>query len=137
MATARTCKRTFLDLTEKLEVIDEVKSTRLDEVAKKHGISKTQVYKRMKSKDLINKNRTAAVPIRNASKHRSVKPKFRGIDLAVYEWLRFVRSFNGGRKPLPVSCSLIQAHALHEAKKQNISHFKASNGWFDRWRKAI
>ena len=34
---------------------------------------------------------------------------------------------------MPVSHSHIKARALYEAKKQNVTNFKTSDGWFWRW----
>ena len=56
------------------------------------------------------------------------------IDNAVFEWFKNVRNPLGRCKPLPVSRSIIQARAKQEATKRDIAKFKASDGWFSRWR---
>ena len=87
------------------------------------------MYKICKLKDQI-----AAKRVPNDCKIMKAKSRYKEIDEAVFERVRFLRSQCGGRRPLPVSRALIKARAIHEAKARNIYSFKASDGWFWRWR---
>ena len=60
--------------------------------------------------------------------------KYPAFDEAVFRWFQLARNPLGRRKPLPVSRSILQARAKLEAQRLNITNFKASNGWFDKWR---
>ena len=51
------------------------------------------------------------------------------IDTATWRWFNHARSLN-----LPVSGPFIQQKALNYAKRQNVSDFKASNGWLGRFK---
>ena len=68
------------------------------------------------------------------SKVTSNKAKHPNIDTAVFDWFRSIRVLRSCRKPLPVSRALIKARALYEAKRQGVCNFRASDGWFSRWR---
>lgn len=115
-------------------MIDEVKAGKpVVDVAKDFGISKTQVYTLLKSKESLQKVFTnKEVPVSSkVSKNKSV---YSDVDEAVFEWFCSVRKLRGTKKPLPVSQSLIAARALLEARQRGYKDFKASNGWFSNWR---
>ena len=123
-------KRVFISLADKQGIIKKIESgKKLPNVASEYGISRSQVYKIYKLKDQITKK---CVP--KDCKIMKAKPRYKEIDEAVFEWVRFLRSHYGGRRPVPVSRALIKARAIYEAKARNISDFKASDGWFWRWR---
>ena len=126
--------RKSLTLADRMKFISEVKAGKpLGDACLDFGIGKTQAYKILKAKDTIQKCVTSgSVPV--DSKLVQNKSKHPEIDLAVFEWFCSVRTFRGAHKSLPVSRMMIQARAMHEARLKGISTFKASNGWFSRWR---
>ena len=124
----------YLDIKQKVKVIKEVaQGKKVIEVARAFGVSVGQVYKILKSRGVISKNHQDPT-FKKDSKLIKQKGKHSDIDQAVFEWVRFLRFLRGRRVPLPVSRNLIQACAIHEAKLRNIYDFKASDGWFWRWR---
>jgi hypothetical protein len=130
VCSSQRSKRKFLSTEEKKKVIEEVRLGKLPvDIVSEYGIGKTQVYKLYKSRDAIDKS---TVP--KLSKILAKKCKYPDIDSAVFEWLCALRKMTGNRRPLPVSRELVQARALHEARVRNITDFKASDGWFNRWR---
>ncbi len=56
------------------------------------------------------------------------------LDDSVYNWFREMRN-PLGRRNLSLSRAVIQARALHEAKKIGLIEFKASDEWFRNWRR--
>ena len=123
-------KQVFISLADKQGIIKKIESgKKLPNVASEYGISRSQVYKIYKLIDQITKK---SVP--KDCKIMKAKPRYKEIDEAVFEWVRFLHSHYGGRRPVPVSRALIKARAIYEAKARNISDFKASDGWFWRWR---
>ena len=126
--------RKFLDLKQKLEVINEVILSRSpQEVATSFGISVSQVYKIHKAREVIANNQkdTSTQKISKILKRKGKHPE---VDQAVFEWVCFIPNLRGSRGPLPVSRSMIHDRANYEAKLRNISTFNASDGWIWRWR---
>ena len=81
------------------------------EAARDFGVSKAQAYKIFKSKDNLKKLvNTGLVPL--ISKIVVNKSKYKEIEEAGFCSLQ---TFNGTRKPLPVSRELIHAKAMNEA----------------------
>ena len=119
-------------MKEKVHIIKELKVGKsVPDVAQQFGIGTTQLYKIYKAKDELLKS-IESVP--QDSKICKTKEKHPAIVAAVFDWFYSLRTLRGARKPLPVSRSLIQARALYEAKQRGITEFKASDGWFGRWR---
>ena len=134
MASCGSKQKKFLTLKQKVDVIKEVQLGRYPpEVAKSFGICKSEVYKILKSKQTISDSFQDCT-VQKSSKIMTRKSKHAEIDQAVFQWFRFIRTLSGTRRPLPVTRSLIQARAMHEAKLRKIDNFKASDGWFGRWR---
>ena len=103
-------------------------------VAQLIGISKTQVH-HIKLKENVVNDALESGSLRSDSKVLSKPLKFKEIDDAVFQWFKKVRDPSSRRKPLPLSRGLIQARARREAELRNICNFKASDGWFQNWRK--
>ena len=126
--------RKCLTVAERLKVIEEHKSGKSEnEIAKELEVSRKQIQ------NIVN-NRERLV---DGVKNRLMKPtdkvtvktsKYGELDEAVFRWFQVVQNPHGRRKPLPVSRSILQARAEVEANRLNITNFKASNGWFDKWR---
>jgi AcrR family transcriptional regulator len=127
-------RRTCLKLEDKLKVIQYMERGRpVNDITRELGIGKTQVYKLYKNRDsLLASVRKSGIP--NHSKKVKNSAKYPDIDAAVFEWFCAVRTLRRSRKPLPVSQDLIKARAKLEAKNKGIQTFKASNGWFWKWR---
>ena len=126
-------RRTCLKLEDNLKVIQYVEKGRtVNDITRELGIGKTQVYTLYKKRDsLLASVRKSGVP--KHSKKVKNSARYPDIDAAVFEWFCGVRTLRS-RKPLPVSQDLIKARAMLEAKKKGIQTFKASNGWFWKWR---
>ena len=132
--THRKKKRTNLSIQEKKRLSEEIRDGKpVRDVGKKYGISPSQVYRILRNKG------SPPVRSRDVPLHSKIgvnKAKFPIIDQAVFEWFCAMRTFRRGStyKLLPISRELIKARAKHEAKVRNIVTFKASDGWFARWR---
>ncbi len=126
--------RKCLTVAERLSVIEEFKSGKSEnQLAKDHKVSRCQIQNIVHNEEkLVNgvKNKL----LKPSSKVTVNLSKYPAIDEAVFRWFQLVRNPLGRRKPLPVSRSILQARAKLEAKRLNITNFKASNGWFDKWR---
>ena len=130
-------KNNFLSLENRLRVIELLKSGKKSEetVAKIVGnISRSQVHR-------ISKNREKLIQIASEGVIRSTAKRIKNeahhpeIDQGVLKWVNLMRNPPKGRPPLPLSRSLIQERARHEAGLRGIQNFKASNGWFANWKK--
>lgn len=127
MATNK--KKKFISLKEKIDVVKEFSSGRpVADIAQQFGIGKTQAYRILRNKDELQNTKTPLY-----CKVLTTKGKYPEIDTAIFDWFCSIRSFSGSRRPLPVSKSIIQARAVHEATKRGIASFNASDGWLWRW----
>ena len=81
-SSVHAARRKFLTLKEKMDILQQIKlgKSPIDAV-KMWGVSKSFVYKIMKSKVAIEKTLTPKY-----SKIVAIKPKFKSIDEAVYQW---------------------------------------------------
>jgi hypothetical protein len=127
--------RETLTLENKLNVIElpnENKSERC--VAQLMGVSLSQVNRIGKSREKIERFSKEKVfqPTAKVMANRSL---IADLDDSIYNWFREMRNPLGRRKPLSLSRAVIQARALHEAKKIGLIEFKASDGWFRNWRR--
>lgn len=57
------------------------------------------------------------------------RPAYPAVDKALYNWFRTKRNLN-----VPLDGNLLRAKALEFATALEIPGFKASNGWFERWK---
>ncbi len=117
-----------------MEVIKEVKSgSSQNEAASARGVSRKQVQNIIKNQEAITEHtKNQTLPLK--AKLIVQKAYYAEVEKAVFQWFKLVRNPLGRCKPLPVSRSIIQARAKLEATKRNIANFKASDGWFARWR---
>nr|CAH0104760.1 unnamed protein product [Daphnia galeata] len=115
-----------------IQLIKEKKSERC--VAEIMGDSRSQISRISISKEKIENFYQDKVfqPVAKVMANRSVNAD---LDKAVHNWFREMRNPLGNRKPLSLSRAIIQARALHEAKKIGLTEFKASDGWFRNWRR--
>ena len=126
--------RRCIELREKKKVLEELKAGKhVLDVAAEFGISTRQVYDIRKHKDAIDLHiKSGDIPMH--SKVAKNKSKHPDIDRSVFEWFCSIRKLRRGRKPQPVSRSLIKARAMYEARRCKVLDFKASDGWFFHWR---
>lgn len=95
------------------------------------------------SRSQVNRISNSKVNLINISEKKEFRPEakilknrvvFPDISQAVYDWFLKMRNPGAGCKPLPISRTIIRARALHEARVRGIINFKASDGWFYKWR---
>ena len=128
-------KRHCLTMERRLSVIQQVKSGKSENaVAAELGVSRHQIQGIMKNEKKIIEG-VNGQQLKLCSKVLVTTNKYPEIDLAVFNWFKQVRNPQGRCRPLPLSRSIIQARARLEAQRMKISEFKASDGWFARWRK--
>ena len=93
-----------------------------------------QQFRISKSKSLRNQEAYKdSIAASSSSKHSKIiknTAKHPAIDSAVFEWFCSVRALIGTRKPLPISRAMIKSRAMLEAKRQAVTKFSASDGWF-------
>lgn len=63
--------------------------------------------------------------------------KFPELDRELYQWFQSVTNPTNRWKPLPISRSILQSKALKIAEQLGIKNFKASDGWFGKWRRRL
>ena len=123
-----------LTLSEELQVINLVEQKQSDRKnAAQFDISRSQVQRIRLDKENIKKV-SEEKQLSDSFRHLKNKAKFPEIDKAVYNWLLTVRSPENRLTPLPISRAHIQCRAKREAGLRNVQDFKASDGWFRRWR---
>ena len=120
--------RKELKLEEKINLIKDHKNN-MNQVclAKKYEISRKQVYNIIKNSENI----IQAIQ-NNFSKSRKrlkVTTHESSIDKAVWLWFQKARSMR-----IPISGPIIHEKALKFAKELNLTEFKASNGWLQRFK---
>ena len=103
-------------------------------VAEIMGVSRSQINRISISKGKIENFYQDKVfhPVAKVMANRSLNAD---LDKAVHNWFREMRNPLGRRKPLSLSRAIIQARALHAAKKIGLTEFKACDGWFRNWRR--
>ncbi|KAK9731551.1 CENP-B N-terminal DNA-binding domain [Popillia japonica] len=125
---SRSVKRKDLTLKEKVEVIkyvDKMKCSQ-SEVAKKYGISQAQVCKLLKRKDSVLTDWRENLKLTQKRKRSGKELQVEG-DLM--EWFREKRARN-----VPISGPILKQKAEEIAERRGKSDFKATNGWFCRWK---
>ena len=125
----------FLTLEQRIEVLKQIDAGLSERVlAVKFGVSRSQINRIRASRSKLEKAhqeetfQPAAKVIGNFAHHPE-------LDSAVFRWFCEMRNPSNRRKPLPISRSVIQTRAIHEANRLKISDFRASDGWFRNWRK--
>ena len=124
-------KRKHLTLKDKVQIIkqhDEGKS--VQDLKVEYGCGQTQLYSIIKQKEAItNAYETNASSSSHSLGHRCRKSTFSDINDRLYEWYLLACSKNiypDGPK--------LKSKAQEIAAKLEIEGFKASNGWFDKWK---
>ena len=116
-----------------MKVLEEFKTGKpVMDIVQQFRISKSQVYEIRKRKDSIAKYAASS-----SSKHSKIikkAAKYPAIDSTMFKWFCSVRALIGTRKPLPISRAMIKSRAMLEAKRQVVTKFSASDGWFSHWR---
>jgi len=118
-----------LPLAKKIEIIREVELGEISksDIAKKHNLPLSTLSTFLKNKaDLEEKYSNIDA---NKKRKRVKKPGFPEVDEAVTLWFSEARSRN-----INLDGSIIKAKAVDFAKSLDKSEFKASNGWFNRWK---
>ena len=114
-------------LAQKCEIIRLIeKGMTNKEASEKFGVPKNTISTWMKNKKKL---------LEGLEQGSSKAKKIRGcdyeqIDKAVFKWFTLQRSQN-----IPIDGSFIQQKALQFAERFNITSFKASHGWLDKWKK--
>lgn len=123
-------KRKRLSIKEKMNIINESEKSLLSarKLAEKFNVGKTQVTTLLQNKEEVRK-------LFQEGGNTDRKRKFPNtgglaVDRDVYNWFCQARKMN-----LSISGPIIQAKALEVAKCLGLNHFKASNGWLDRFRR--
>ena len=123
-----TVKRKRVSLGEKYKAITELESgIKPSKVAEKYDVPRNTVSTWLKKKE----------EIKNAFKSGEVSSKRKNmrigqnddLEKALFSWLKKMRANN-----LPVNGTVVKEKAIGYAKELQIEGFKASNGWFERWK---
>lgn len=128
MASSKT--RKVLQLQEKVDLLKQSNSgAKVQELAKKFDIGKTQVYDILKNKKkIIEHFQNGGNAKRKVMTTRT--SKFEVINEQVFDWFTSARSRN-----IPLSGPLIKEKAKALCEEAGIQDFCASNGWLQKWKK--
>ena len=120
-------RRNELTLKEKINLINASRTQSRRQLADQFNVGKSQVQRILKRKaefmEAFEENQRSDKKCLCTGASSS----YEQIDTATWRWFNHARSLN-----LPVSGPFIQQKALNYAKSQNVSDFKASNGWLER-----
>lgn len=120
-------KRVDLSLSDKVKVINMLKAKQSQtDIAKKIGISQSQVSRVCKSQDEIMKKWKSND---NPERKRQRTGKAADVESALAVWFS-----NSRGRDVPLSGPVLQEKAQELAKKLNKPNFKATTGWFCRWK---
>ena len=127
-------KRKFLSVAEKIEILNAYEEEKLscraltEKFKVKFGIGKTQVAEIINNAEEI---RTLWTSNGNEGRKRMKmrKTSLLAVNETVHHLFCSVRAKN-----LPVSGPLLQAKAREVSQSLKITHFKASNGWLEKFR---
>lgn len=121
-------KRKRLSIQDKINVIaaSEEHNLSVRKLAEKFSVGKTQVSDILKNKteikELFEKNGNLT------QKRKFPKTDGLALDDAVFNWFCKVRNKN-----IPISGPLLKEKALEAAQSLNLTEFKASNGWLEKF----
>lgn len=126
--TTSTRKKTVLTIKEKYTALKDLeKGLSKKAIAEKFNVPKNTLTYWIKNKhDIIQKYETGQL---GAKRQKLSVGKHDSIDKAVYKWFMNARERN-----VPIGGYIIREKALDFAKELNITDFKASDGWLDRWK---
>ena len=122
-----TVKRKRVSLGEKYKAITEVESgIKPSKVAEKYDVPRNTVSTWLKKKEIKNAFKSDEV----SSKRKNMRiGQNDDLEKALFSWLKKMRANN-----LPVNGTVVKEKAIGYAKELQIEGFKASNGWFERWK---
>ena len=122
-------KRVNISITEKykaLQKIEEGKSMKKS-IAEEYGVKKNTISTWIANKrKIIEAYESGQV---NSSRKKLKKSDNKDLDEAVFTWFKNVRSNNS-----PVNGIIIKEKALSLAKSLELTDFRASDGWLDKWK---
>ena len=129
MSNKRKAASTASTVEEKYQIIQRIESKKAtqSEIAKETGIPRSTISRwcsieKEKIIQAYESNSSAS------SRKRLRSSKYEDIDESLYEWFKERRSMN-----FPLNGPLLMSKAEDFATLHN-QEFKASNGWFDRWK---
>ena len=96
------------------------------DVAAEYNVACNTISTWLKNKEKIMK---AFEGGNNRSSQKLKSSNYDDLDQAVYMW--FVKTRDEG---IPVNGPVLKEKAIQYAKELDIENFKASNGWFERWK---
>ena len=123
-------KRKFFSLAEKVKIInyaEENPHLSSRKLAEEFGCGRTCIQTLIKQKEDIPTDWKCCENSSLKKKGRS--EEFQDINNAVWRWFCMARE-----ALIPVSDPMIQEEALQIALKLNVTGFKASNGWLEKWK---
>ena len=126
--TTSTRKKTVLTIKEKYTALKDLeKGLSKKAIAEKFSVPKNTLTYWIKNKhDILQKYETGHL---GAKRQKLSVGKHDSIHKAVYKWFMNARERN-----VPIEGYIIREKALDFAKELNITDFKASDGWLDRWK---
>lgn len=134
-------KRVVVDFATRIEIVKLIKTgltehAVVEELKSKYNIeiSRSTVHRiSEKSDDLVDSFENKK--FRPDAKVLMSRVAYPELNQAVYDWFVQMRNPGNGCKPLPISKAVLQQRAMDEATLRGILNFRASNGWFENWKK--
>ena len=127
MAASR--RNVVLTIKEKYLALKELEEKGITKtsIAEKYGVPPSTLTYWVKNKeDIISSYESGKY---GAKRQKISSGKHDQIDKAVYKWFMNARERN-----VPISGHILSEKALEFAKQLNVTDFKASEGWLDRWK---
>ena len=123
-----TGKRKRVSLGEKYKAITDLESDlKPSKVAEKYDVPRNTISTWLKKKEEI---KSAFKSGEVSSKRKNMRiGQNDNLDKALFSWFKKMRTNN-----LPVNGTVVKEKAISYAKELQIEGFKASNGWFERWK---
>ena len=127
ISTWRLRKKTVLTIKEKyLTLKDLAKGLTKNNVAEKFSVPRNTLTYWIKHKEDISKCTSGQC---GANRQKLSVGKHDSVDKAVYKWF-----MNASERNVPIGGHIIREKAFNFAKELNITDFKASEEWLDRWK---
>lgn len=114
-------------ILQKCKIIKEIEMGMTNkEASEKFGVPKNTISTWMKNKEKLLKGLE-----QNSSESKKIRScNYEQVDKAVLKWFSLQRSQN-----VPIDGQMLKEKALQFAESFDISTFKASDGWLDKWKK--
>ena len=122
-------KRCEMDTADKVKMLDRfhaMPSTSLREASVSLGISRTMLSNMLKGEEVLRKEFDNDTP----SKKRNRSGKDKDVEDALLKWFQQMRTKNA-----PLNGPILCQKAEEIAKRMDHNDFKATDGWFNRWKK--